>query len=331
MNTRFRAIVATEQDGRTNGELRELFLADLPDEDVLVAVTHSTLNYKDALAVTGTGKICRHFPMVCGIDLAGTVVESRSPSFKPGDRVLVNGSGLSERHWGGYAQYARMNPAWLVPIPGAFSAEEVMGIGTAGYTAMLCVQALQDRGVKPDDGTIIVTGATGGVGSVAIALLATLGYDIAASSGRAEAHQGFLRDLGARSVIDRSEFARKSRPLESERWAAGIDCVGGEVLATLLAQVRYGGTVAACGLAGGVALPSTVMPFILRGVTLAGVDSVMAPRERRLNAWKRLAELLDPNLLRKIYTVHPMSQVPQLATDLLAGRSRGRIVIDVDT
>lgn len=329
MNTRFRAIVATEHDGRSRGELRELFLADLPDEDVLVAVSHSTLNYKDALAVTGAGKICRHFPMVCGIDLAGTVVESRSDSVRPGDRVLVNGFGLSERHWGGYAQYARVNSSWLVPIPEVFSAEQAMGIGTAGYTAMLCVQALEDHGLECDDGTIIVTGATGGVGSVAVALLAALGYDVVSCTGRVQAHRDFLTSLGSREVIDRSEFARKSRPLESERWAGGVDCVGGEVLATLLAQVRYGGTVAACGLAGSAGLPTTVMPFILRGVTLAGVDSVMAPRKTRLNAWQRLATVLDPSLLSAIYSVHPMSQVPQLAADLLAGRSHGRMVIDV--
>jgi acrylyl-CoA reductase (NADPH) len=330
MTDRFHAIVAEERDGRSQAGLRDLTVADLPDEDVLVRVSHSTLNYKDALAVTGKGRICRYFPMVCGIDLAGTVVESRVPGFTPGDRILVNGFGMSERHWGGYSQLARVNAGWPVRIPDVFSAEQAMGIGTAGYTAMLCVQALEDRGVRPEQGPVVVSGASGGVGSVAVMLLARLGYDVIAATGRATQHRAFLERLGARDLIEREELARAPKPLESERWAGAVDSVGGEMLATILAQTRYGGTVAACGLAGSANLPTTVMPFILRGVTLTGVDSVMAPRERRERAWRRLAELVDRDLLRTIYEVRPMSQVPALADALLAGQVRGRVVIDVN-
>lgn len=330
MNTRFQAIVADDNEGQSRGRLRELVLADLPDEDVLVRVSHSTLNYKDALAVTGKGKICRSYPMVCGIDLAGTVIESRVPDYQAGDRVLVNGYGMSERHWGGYSQYQRVNAAWLVRIPETFDAEQAMGIGTAGYTAMLCVNALEDHGVVADAGPVLVSGATGGVGSVAVMLLARLGFDVHALTGRASEHGDFLRRLGARQLLERADFARAAKPLESERWAGAVDSVGGQVLATILAQTRYGGTVAACGLAGGAGLPATVMPFILRSVTLAGVDSVMAPQTKRLRAWKRLAELVDRDLLRSIYRVMPMSAVPELGAQLLAGQIRGRVVIDVN-
>ncbi len=330
MTDRFLAIVAEEREGRSQASLRELARADLPDEDVLVRVSHSTLNYKDALAVTGTGKICRYFPMVCGIDLAGVVEESRVPGFKRGDRVLVNGFGMSERHWGGYSQWQRVNGGWPIPIPPAFTAEQAMGIGTAGYTAMLCVQALQDRGVMPAHGPVVVSGATGGVGSVAVMLLAKLGYDVIAATGRGTAHREFLLALGARDLIARTELARAPKPLEAERWAGAIDSVGGDVLATILAQTRYGGTVAACGLAGSANLATTVMPFILRGVALVGIDSVMAARAKREHAWQRLAELVDIAKLRSIYNVQPMSAVPQLAAGLLAGEIRGRIVIDVN-
>jgi acrylyl-CoA reductase (NADPH) len=329
MTERFRAIVAEEVDGRSRATLRELSLADLPDEDLLVRVSHSTLNYKDALAVTGKGRICRYFPMVCGIDLAGTVLESRDPAFASGERVLVNGFGMSERHWGGYSELQRVNRGWPVRIPKEFSAEEAMGIGTAGYTAMLCVQALEDHGVLPASGPVLVTGASGGVGSVAVMLLARLGYDVIAATGRLASSREFLTRLGARDLVDRDELARPAKPLESERWAGAVDSVGGDMLATVLAQTRYGGTVAACGLAGSTSLNTTVMPFILRGVTLAGIDSVMAARDRRERAWRRLAELVDPSLLHGIYRVEPMSSVPQLAESLLAGQVRGRIVIDV--
>ncbi|MGA1730238.1 MAG: MDR family oxidoreductase, partial [Steroidobacteraceae bacterium] len=303
--------------------------ADLPDHGLLVEISHSTLNYKDALAVSGKGRICRSLPMVCGIDLAGKVLESRSSRFHPGDAVIVNGFGLSERHWGGYSEYQRVDPDWAIRLPDAFNAEQAMGIGTAGYTAMLCVDALQRHGLKQEEGPILVTGASGGVGSVAVMLLAKLGYDVTASTGRATANAEFLTRLGARTVVDREEFARQSKPLESERWAGAVDCVGGEVLATALAQTRYGGIVAACGLAGSANLHTTVMPFILRGVTLAGIDSVMAPLAARERAWQRLAELVDLALLETIYSVAPLTDVPRLAEGLLAGQVRGRIVVDV--
>jgi len=330
MTDLFNAIVAEEIDGRVQGRLKQISLADLPDEDVLVDVAYSTLNYKDGLAVTGKGKICRKLPMVCGIDLAGTVAESRDDRFKPGDRVLVNGYGLSERHWGGYSQRQRVNPDFLLPIPDAFLPEEAMAIGTAGYTAMLCVQAIADHGIGPDAGPVLVTGASGGVGSIAVMLLDKLGYEVVAASGRAKDNQEFLRGLGAAEVIDRDELARDPKPLESERWAAAVDVVGGQVLSTVIAETRYEGLVAACGLAGGVGLNSTVMPFILRGVTLRGIDSVMASMERRRRAWSALSELIDKHKLREDYTVEPMSRVPELAEQILEGRIRGRVVIDVN-
>ena len=329
MTERFPAIVAEEHDGRSIGALRELSLADLPDEDVLVRVSHSTINYKDALAITGAGKICRKFPMVCGIDLAGTVTESRDPAFKPGQAVLAGGFGLGERAWGGMSGYARLNQAWPIVIPAPLGAEQAMAIGTAGFTAMLCIEALESHGVTPHAGPVIVTGASGGVGSFAVMLLGKLGYHVVAASGRAAANAEFLTRLGAREIIDRAELARASKPLESERWAGAVDSVGGETLATLLAQTRYQGTVAATGLAGGGGLNTTVMPFILRGVTLAGVDSVMQPRQRRVQTWTRLAGLADPALLRTLYELRPMSAAPTLAQQLLAGQIRGRVVLDV--
>ncbi len=329
MKGRFRALVADDSGDGLKATLRDLTAADLPDYGLLVEISHSTLNYKDALAVTGKGKICRSLPMVCGIDLAGTVLESRSDRFREGDAVVVNGFGLSERHWGGYSEYQRVDPDWAVRLPAAFNPEQAMGIGTAGYTAMLCVDALERHGLKPEDGQILVTGASGGVGSVAVMLLARLGYDVTAATGRAATNAGFLTGLGARHIIEREELARQAKALESERWAGAVDCVGGEVLSTALAQVRYGGMVAACGLAGSASLHTTVMPFILRGVTLAGIDSVMAPLAARERAWRRLAELVDLELLTTIYSVEPLSRLPGLAEGLLAGRVRGRIVVDV--
>ncbi|MGA0104493.1 MAG: MDR family oxidoreductase [Steroidobacteraceae bacterium] len=329
MKETFRALLAQEHEGKVRAVLQDLRPADLPDHGLLVEISHSTLNYKDALAVSGKGRICRSLPMVCGIDLAGKVLESRSSRFHPGDAVIVNGFGLSERHWGGYSEYQRVDPDWAIRLPDAFNAEQAMGIGTAGYTAMLCVDALQRHGLKQEEGPILVTGASGGVGSVAVMLLAKLGYDVTASTGRATANAEFLTRLGARTVVDREEFARQSKPLESERWAGAVDCVGGEVLATALAQTRYGGIVAACGLAGSANLHTTVMPFILRGVTLAGIDSVMAPLAARERAWQRLAELVDLALLETIYSVALLTDVPRLAEGLLAGQVRGRIVVDV--
>ena len=327
--TQFKAIVAREVDRRSKGSLEELTLADLPDRDVLIQIDCSSLNYKDALAVSGRGRICREMPMVCGIDLAGTVVESSSPEWGPGDRVVVNGFGMSETVWGGYSQFQRVASEWLVRLPETFSFQQAMAIGTAGYTSMLCVHALQDHGLEPGDGQVCVTGASGGVGSVALLLLAKLGYQTVAVSGR-PSMEGYLRELGAVDVIDRAELDRDPRPLDRELYSAGIDCVGSKTLATLLSQTRYEGIVAACGLAGGADLPATVMPFILRGVTLRGIDSVMAEQKRRQRAWDDLARLVDPAHLADVFEVRPMSQIPILATELLDGKLRGRIVVDVN-
>lgn len=329
MTDSFKAVVVQDHDGKLAASLDTLTLNDLPDQDVLLDVAYSTLNYKDALAVSGKGKICRALPMVCGIDLAGTVLESRDSSVADGSKVLINGYGLSETQWGGYSQRQRVHPSWLITIPEVFSLEQAMGIGTAGYTAMLCVLALEDHGVKPSDGPIVVTGASGGVGSVAVMLLAKLGFHVVASTGRVDSSADFLNRLGAEELMSREDLARVPRPLESERWAGAVDCVGGDILATVLAQTRYGGIVTACGLAASTGLKTTVMPFILRNVLLHGVDSVQASHELRVRAWKRLAELVDPEQLQTIYEVKPMSQVIQLADELLAGRVRGRIVIDV--
>ena len=326
---KIRAIVAREQDGRSKGQMEELTIDQLPNEDVLVKVEFSTLNYKDALAVTGRGKIARSFPMVCGIDLAGVVEKSDNPNWKAGDKILVNGFGMSEKFWGGYAQKQRVKSDWLVRIPDAFTAEQVMAIGTAGYTAMLSVNALQDQGVKPEDGKIVVSGATGGVGSVATMLLGKLGYHVVGVSGKADA-EPYLKSLGASEVIDRSELDRRPRPLESETWAGAVDCVGSTTLATILSQTQYDGVVTCCGLAGGADLPATVMPFILRGVKLIGIDSVMAPQTRRQRAWDRLAELLDIRQMLDVYKVIGLDEVPAAGEDMLLGRIKGRVVVDVN-
>jgi len=262
-------------------------------------VSHSTLNYKDGLAITGRSPVVRQFPMVPGIDLAGTVEASEHPDWTPGDAVVLNGWGVGETHWGGLAQRARLKGDWLVPLPAAFTPAQAMAIGTAGYTAMLCVMALERHGVRPEQGEVLVTGAAGGVGSVAVALLSRLGYTVAAVTGRPH-EADYLRELGASTVLDRAEFASPGKPLAKERWAGAVDTVGSHTLANVCAQMRYRGTVAACGLAGGMDLPATVAPFILRGVTLAGVDSVMCPREDRLAAWTRLARDLDPALLARM-------------------------------
>jgi len=329
VSAQIRAIVAEETDGKIKGSLKTIDVGDLPDHDVLVDVAYSTVNYKDGLAMSGAGRICRTTPMVGGIDLAGVVADSRDPAWKRGDRVLVNGYGLSEDQWGGYAQKQRVKGAFLVRVPEVFGLDEAMAIGTAGYTAMLCVNAIRDHGVKPDQGPVLVSGAGGGVGSVAIMLLAKLGYPVAAITGRA-ALSDYLKSLGASEVLDRAEFARDPKPLEKERWAAGVDNVGSTTLATMLAQMKYEGLVAACGLAGGVPLPTTVMPFILRGVTLRGIDSVQAAMPRRLRAWQDLAALLDRDKLKLATQVEPLARVPELAKDILAGKVQGRVVIDVN-
>jgi len=330
MSDSFNAVVVEENsEGKPATAFKQLTLTDLPAEEVLVDIAYSTLNYKDGLAVSGKGKICRKLPMVCGIDLAGTVVESSSSDWKAGDRVLVNGFGLSEVHWGGYTQKQRLNPDWLIRIPDAFSEEQVMAIGTAGYTAMLCVNAIRDHGVLPADGKVIVTGATGGVGSVTTMLLAKLGYEVVAATGKAESRD-YLISLGASDTIERAELDRDAKPLEKETWAAAVDSVGSKTLATVLAQTKYEGVVAACGLAGGFDLPTTVMPYILRGVTLRGIDSVMASREKRNRAWADLADLINQEQLKEVYRIEAMSDIRGLADQLMAGQITGRIVIDVN-
>ena len=330
MNERFKAVMVEETDSGATSSVKEIGLEDLPDRDVLVEVAYSSLNYKDGLALSGNkSKVARTLPMVGGIDLAGTVVESRSADWRAGDKVIVNGWGMSESHWGGYSRYQRVDPGWIVPLPGAFTFEQAMAIGTAGYTAALCVDALEDWGaISAEAGDVLVTGAAGGVGSVAIALLSARGYSVTASTGRAETHP-YLKRLGATGLIDRESLAAAGRPLQKERWSGAVDSVGSTTLVNVLAQANYGAAVTACGLAGGADLPGTVLPHILRGVALIGVDSVMAPLSKRKSAWARLARDLRPELLAEMTRVEPMSKVTQLAGEILAGRVQGRVVIDV--
>ncbi|SMD11999.1 MDR family oxidoreductase [Rhizobium sp. RU36D] len=329
MTDTFSAMVIDTVDGKPRGAIRDLTKSELPDHDVLVEIAYSTLNYKDGLAISGKGKIARRMPMVGGVDLSGTVIESRSADWKPGDKVIVNGWGLSETEWGGYSRYQRLKPEWLIRLPEAFSLKQAMAIGTAGYTAALCVDALEKWGtIKPGQGEVLVTGAAGGVGSVAVALLAARGYVVTASTGRPETHD-YLAALGATNFIDRATLQEKGGPLQKERWTGGVDSVGSTTLANALSQTVRGGAIAACGLAGGADLPGTVLPHILRSVTLIGVDSVMAPMEQRLSAWSRLARDLDTAKLDSMTTVEPMSKLPELADAILAGQIRGRVVIDV--
>jgi len=324
----FKALIATRTDGGQTIAFGRMHASDLMDGDVLVRVTHSTINYKDGLALTGKAPILRKSPMVPGIDFAGTVAHSDHPGFKTGDDVVLNGWGVGESHSGGYAEYARVNGDWLVPRPGAFSRAETMAIGTAGYTAMLAVLALEMHGAAPSGGPVLVTGAAGGVGSVAVALLAKLGYAVTASTGR-RAEAGFLTALGVREVIDRAELAGPARPLGKERWAAAIDVAGSHTLANVVSQMRYGGVVAATGLAQGMDLSGSVAPFILRGVTLAGIDSVMCPAPKRRIAWDRLARDLDPAVLASLTVTRKLDEVLALAPEILAGKVRGRIVLEV--
>jgi acrylyl-CoA reductase (NADPH) len=299
----------------------------LPAGAVTVRVDYSTLNYKDALAITGKGPVVRQFPMVPGIDFAGCVEASDSPSLRVGEKVVLNGWGVGEHHWGGLAQLARVKHEWLIPLPAAFTARQAMAIGTAGYTAMLCVMALEREGVAPNSGEILVTGAAGGVGSVAVAVLAQLGFRVAAVTGRSTEAE-FLKRLGASEVLDRAVFANPGKPLAKERWAGAIDVVGSHTLANVCASMRYRGVVTACGLAGGLDFPATVAPFILRGVTLVGIDSVMCPREDRLEAWRRLSQDLDIEKLDLLTQEIGLSQAIAGAAQLLEGRIRGRIVVD---
>ncbi|MBP6501565.1 MAG: oxidoreductase [Rhodoferax sp.] len=323
----YKAIELNKTDGFSAG-LTELDEAGLPAGDVLVRVAYSTLNYKDGLAITNRGPVVRNWPMVAGIDGAGTVLESQHPDWKPGDRFIHNGWGVGETHPGCLAQKARLKGQWLVRLPDAFTPRQAMAIGTAGYTAMLCVLALEDHGVTPASGEILVTGATGGVGSVAVALLGRLGYTVLAATGKAS-EEAYLKALGACAIVPRADLASAGKPLQKERWAGVVDAVGSFTLANALAQTRYGGVVAACGLAQGSDLPTTVMPFILRGVTLVGVDSVMAPLQRRQRAWERLARDLDPVLLESMIDEVPLSDAVAKATALMDGKVRGRVVVRI--
>eukprot|EP00435_Cladocopium_sp_Y103_P077685 s1_g1424.t1 len=309
----FNAIVATENDGKVSADLRQLSDADLPSKEVLVEVDYSTLNYKDGLALTGAAPVITSFPMVPGIDLAGTVVESSDARWTAGDKVVVNGWGLSERHWGGYSQRARVSADWLVKLPVVFTTRQAMAIGTAGYTSMLCVLRLEELGVKPEGGPVIVTGASGGVGSIAIAILSKLGYDVVASTGRL-AEADYLMSLGAAEIIDRNTLSTKGHSMQEERWQGGVDTVGSDTLFNVLAGIKYGGAVAATGLAQGVDLPANLFPFILRHITLGGVDSVMQPFEARQKAWARLAEDLDPQKLDS--TTHEIGLEEVIVNDL---------------
>lgn len=323
----FKGILINKDDNGYRAELADINDSQLPEGDVTVRVSHSTLNYKDGLAITGKGPIVRQFPMVPGVDLAGTVEDSRDPDFKPGDQVLLNGWGVGEGHWGGLAQQARLQGKWLIPLPSAFTPAQAMAIGTAGYTAMLAIMALEKNGVTPDKGEVLVTGANGGVGSFAIVLLAKLGYRVVASTGRVSESE-YLTSLGAAEIIDRATLAEPGRPLAKERWAGAIDSVGSHTLANICASTRYWGTVATCGLAQGMDFPASVAPFILRGVTLAGIDSVMRPRQDRIDAWARLARDLDVSLLPLISREIGLSEVIETAHQLMDGQVRGRIVVD---
>jgi acrylyl-CoA reductase (NADPH) len=325
----FKAILIDKQDGTQSVRLADLDDGQLPEAPVTVRVEYSTINYKDGLAITGKSPVVRKFPMVPGIDFAGAVETSTSDAWRPGDRVLLNGWGVGEGHWGGLAQKARVNPAWLQRLPERFTAQQAMAIGTAGYTAALCVEALVKQGLTADRGEVLVTGASGGVGSVAIALLARAGFSVVASTGKAS-ETDYLKSLGASQVMDRNELSQPGKPLQKEKWAAVVDSVGSHTLANACAQTRYRGLVAACGLAQGMDFPASVAPFILRGVSLLGVDSVMAPRELREPAWNRLARDLDPKALERISKVIGLGEVVGAAPDIVSGKVRGRIVVDVN-
>ncbi len=324
----FKAIVIGKADKTQSVGLKDFSESDLMEGDVTVAVRWSTLNYKDGLAITGRAPVVRRFPMIPGIDFAGEVESSSHPDWKPGDKVILNGWGVGESHLGAYAQKARVRGDWLVRLPGSMSAREAMAIGTAGYTAMLAVMALEHHGVAPDRGPVLVTGAAGGVGSVAVAILAKLGYQVVASTGRPN-EAGYLKELGAAEIIDRAELAGPVKPLAKERWAAGIDSVGSTTLANLLSMTKYGGAVAACGLAGGMDLPSSVAPFILRGVSLLGIDSVQCSPSRRVEAWRRLESDLDRGKLEAMTAEIGLAEVIETAGSILEGKVRGRIVVKI--
>ncbi|OOY49772.1 oxidoreductase [Solemya velum gill symbiont] len=323
----FKALVLDQVDKKTTAEVKQLEISDLPDEEVLVDIAYSSLNYKDGMAVTGTGKIVRDFPMVPGIDFAGTVSESASERYQPGDEVILTGWSVGERYWGGYSQKERVKADWLVPMPDGLDARKAMTIGTAGLTAMLCVMTLEEAGVKPDSGKVLVTGAAGGVGSIAVLLLSQLGYQVTAVTGRPDTHE-YLRLLGASDFISREEMAAAARPLETQKWAGAVDVVGGDMLARVLAEMDYNGAVAACGLAGDFKLSTTVMPFILRNVSLRGVDSGMCPPERRTVAWERLASELPEEAYSNIGKIISLEEVVSAGADIVAGKVKGRVLVD---
>lgn len=328
MIDKFKALVLTQEQGKTEHHIQQLSIDDLPEGDVLVAVKYSSLNYKDCLAVAGRGKIVRQYPLIPGVDLTGEVLTSESPDFQSGDKVLLTGWGVGERYWGGYTQKARLKSEWLIPLPEGLSGLMAMAIGSAGLTAMLCVMALEEQGVIPEQGTILVTGASGGVGGIAVALLAELGYRVAAVTGRRD-KDDYIYRLGATEIVDRAELERSARPLESQRWAGAVDTVGGKVLARILAEMNYGGTVAATGLTGGSELNTTVMPFILRAIKLVGVEVTTCPVNLRKVAWERLSRELPVDLLEQIFKVISLQEVPLFAENLLAGKVNGRVVVDV--
>ncbi|MBP56314.1 MAG: oxidoreductase [Rhodobiaceae bacterium] len=328
MSEKFKALMIEKENDVQTVNMVEIEDNDLMEGNVLVSTTHSTLNYKDGLAITGASPVVRSFPMIPGIDFSGIVLSSEDKNFSEGDRVVLNGYGLSESHFGGYSEKARVKSEHLLKLPENISNKQAMAIGTAGYTAMLCVLAIEDHGIKPDDGVILVSGASGGVGSVAISLLSDLGYNVEASTGRLE-ETSYLNNLGAKTIIDRSELSEPSRPLGKERWAGAIDSVGSTTLANILAQISYGGAVSACGLAQGMDLPSTVMPFILRGVSLLGVDSVMAPMQIRERAWDRLSKDINFEKLEEMIIETSLDQIEKLAQDILEGQVRGRVVVNI--
>jgi acrylyl-CoA reductase (NADPH) len=326
MSDRFKAIVVNrDEEKRQSVAITDLSEADLMEGDVTVAVEATTVNYKDGLAITGKAPVVRRFPLVPGIDFAGTVTASDHPDWKKGDKVVLNGWGVGETHHGAYAERARVKGDWLVPLPEGLSARDAMAVGTAGYTAMLCVMALERHGITPERGPVVVTGAAGGVGSVAIAILSKLGYRVIASTGRA-GEEGYLKELGASEIISRDELSGPAKPLAKERWAGGVDAVGSHTLANVLSMTSYGGAVAACGLAQGMDLPTSVAPFILRGVSLLGIDSVMAPRQLRLEAWRRIAADLDVAKLARLTTEIPFDRLIDTARDIVEGKVRGRVV-----
>lgn len=325
----FKGILIEKDDAGYRAAVKDIDESQLPEGEVTIRVSHSTLNYKDGLAITGRGPVVRKFPMVPGVDLVGTVEECSSAEYKAGDQVLLNGWGVGEGHWGGLAQKARLKGDWLVPLPAQFTPQQAMAIGTAGYTAMLCVLALERHGVTPDKGEILVTGAAGGVGSVAVAVLAKLGYTVVGVTGRPE-ETDYVKKLGAVEVLERAAFSSPGKPLARERWAGAVDVVGSHTLANVCASTRYRGVVTACGLAGGMDFPATVAPFILRGVTLVGIDSVMCPRPDRLVAWERLGTDLDISKLSLITNEIGLTEAIPMATKLLDGQVRGRVVVDVN-